>query len=922
MENFNNKEEEEEKEKENKENITIQKGNKLFGEFNQKCLELEDKFIKESNIYTPGAWMNYDFFLNCFNHFLLYKNSLNFKYKLYIDNIWYNYENDLFEEKESSNIIHLRKENNNKNKKDKNVNPFIENELYILFEPNGEKNFKSISSGLEYESNKLTKNANKFNDFEYSIILRIFEKVEGNIQIKKIKEYIMKGYHTTLNINLTELNYQNNNSANEYFIIIQGNKCPFGYYMQLFSNYFNIENYTYSQFMVNYNNYIEKKFEIMHPTLKKYNYYLMAHFIIEINEEENKTNDIKMNKIVRVYNDILNYDDNYIKNNIEAILINNITHQKINLYCKKSLDIDFNICSKYIIELSLRPPQDISEKKFEFSFLYNNPNIKFILCPNIQPFFIREKYLINKNLNIFNELIYPSEEVTAAFSINLEYRPSKNDTNEENLELNDEILPEEQNITFDIPLNLSLDYGEKNILKKNFINNTIIRNLTLRGKLINAKEKDKNKPKDKHKQNENNDNNKFETYILKCSLDPYDCPDYLKDISLYNNDFYWNIAVFSTDPICFVKNTIKEDMEEAIKEKWEIRQPGRAAKAKISRQKFFLNIKSKSGELLTEEEQEILNNISNFSKTKEAIESNSNMIITNIPHKINKIKSIEKIQNKGKNKIEIENSNNINNKYNFLFKNEKNDMDIKKRIPKIKKYFSFVMKNFYSYTKQNRVVTKNTRGNKLLKLKNNSLNHMNENFKSLPNIYCKTNEEKLNEMKKIEENCDKFNNLKILENNKSQNNIFLYKEENNKFMKKYMDKRFKLENIKKENNNKLLNIIKLNNSKLDKIIEIKRLDEIIIKYKNEIEQNKDAKLEEELLLKWYRKYKKIIGGNNEYLKDIQIMNNIEKIKNNLVFLIEIKIKEIKKTNKKDNKLKKLTEISNELNTKNKKILFF
>ena len=137
-----------------------------------------------------------------------------------------------------------------------------------------------------------------------------------------------------------------------------------------------------------------------------------------------------------------------------------------------------------------------------------------------------------------------------------------------------------------------------------------------------------------------------------------------------------------------------------------------------------------------------------------------------------------------------------------------------------------------------------------------------------------------------------------------------------------MDKRFKLENIKKENNNKLLNIIKLNNSKLDKIIEIKRLDEIIIKYKNEIEQNKDAKLEEELLLKWYRKYKKIIGGNNEYLKDIQIMNNIEKIKNNLVFLIEIKIKEIKKTNKKDNKLKKLTEISNELNTKNKKILFF
>ena len=177
--------------------------------------------------------------------------------------------------------------------------------------------------------------------------------------------------------------------------------------------------------------------------------------------------------------------------------------------------------------------------------------------------------------------------------------------------------------------------------------------MSLKGKLVNTKEKDKNKSKDKEKDKDAkniNENVNIETYILECSLDPDHCPEYLKNISLYKNDIYWKIIVFSTDPICFVKNTMKEDKETAIKEEWDINEPGRALKASMSRKKYFLNVKAKNGELLTPEEEELIN--LNSHTKKETIESNSNMMVTNIPPK-SKNKSIEKSPKKNKIKIKI-----------------------------------------------------------------------------------------------------------------------------------------------------------------------------------------------------------------------------------------------------------------------------
>ena len=137
--------------------------------------------------------MRYDIFQNCFNNFILFKSMNKFKYNLNVDNIWYNYEKDIFEENENSRIIYLTKEENSENIKYNKDNILKENELYIIFEPNSEKNTKSVSSELIYERNEETKLGNKFNDLNYFVSVNIYEVTETKA-LNKIKTFIIKDY--------------------------------------------------------------------------------------------------------------------------------------------------------------------------------------------------------------------------------------------------------------------------------------------------------------------------------------------------------------------------------------------------------------------------------------------------------------------------------------------------------------------------------------------------------------------------------------------------------------------------------------------------------------------------------------------------------------------------------------------------------
>ena len=65
--------------------------------------------------------------------------------------------------------------------------------------------------------------------------------------------------------------------------------------------------------------------------------------------------------------------------------------------------------------------------------------------------------------------------------------------------------------------------------------------------------------------------------------------------------------MYSSETLALIKDTDKEDREKALKAQWEADEPGRAEKAKLSRQKFLLKKRQKAGEEIAEEELEILN---------------------------------------------------------------------------------------------------------------------------------------------------------------------------------------------------------------------------------------------------------------------------------------------------------------------------
>ena len=787
----------------------------LLNEFEQKSIGFNEDLNKIIENSIPGTWVRFESFIEYFNNFILFKSMDDFKNLLTIDNVWYNYDKDIYEEKEDSRIIYLTKiDNNNSVLNSEYSSDLEENELYIIFEPNNEKNKKSVSSELPYEINEETKKGNKFNDINFSINIIIYEVDTYNKKVSEIKSYSMNNYFSILNINLSKIS-----EKNEYFIYIIGGLCPFGYHLQLLSNIYKIQNYSYTQFLIEFKNFIEKKINIIHPILPKSQFYLIKAIILEYKNINNKKED----KIVKFMTNFEGYDDNVLKNNIDVVLINPITKKKLKIYYKKIFEIDFNSCPKYTIELSIISPGNIPERNFEYILLYNNPNINIEILENIYPFYIRQKYIPNKHHIIFNELIFLSDLITTTLDVSLEYRPNDEDNNKEiSNNYTDENLPKRVSFPSPIRMNFYLMFGDKLIYKKDFETHLLIRNLILESKPIIQKDKD------------NNDSNEFdlETYSIKCVLDKEQSPSWLMRPCEYKGDVYWKISVFSTDALTFIKNSIKEDKEKAVIENWEIKEPGRKNKAEISRKKYLVKLKFSKGEILTPREEEL---ISIKINNKEVIESNSNMLVTNIPLKRALSEPDMKIDEK-----------------------KQDEIDILKKLPKIKKYRAFFMKNFYLYSKQNRVITKNQGGIRFNK----------RNEKMLPNINkcCKTPEQKETELKDIEEKLNKYNEAMKKENEKKENikeNYFTMIQEMND---KYIKKRKKLVTVSNEKTRiNLLKIIKENNNLISNIKEIQNFYDDII-YEDEIN--------DEILFNWYNNYKKI---NNEVNNKIMKLSNKYKI---------------------------------------------
>ena len=253
-------------------------------------------------------------------------------------------------------------------------------------------------------------------------------------------------------------------------------------------------------------------------------------------------------------------------------------------------------------------------------------------------------------------------------------------------------------------------------------------------------------------------------YIIKCYIDINENNEYLFKVSEYQNDIFWNITVFTSEPVLFLKNTIKEDKERAMIESWETNQPGRGELAKVSRKKYFILKKEKTGCELSEEEKEMIH------EKKTTIESNSDMIITNIPPL-----------------------------------NRMNNVDFKKKnLPTIESYSSIFMRNFYTYSTGERVII-------LDKNRNVSLPNL--------NVRCRSEEEKQKQREQIEEEYNNYYSNKKQEDEVFTENCKNYETEIEKILTDTNEKRKKINEVNAEIVTKELNeaIVKIDsiNEKVD-----------------------------------------------------------------------------------------------------------
>ena len=853
------KEEKEKKEKEEKEKEKEEKEGKegkveigqkeekknLFQEFENKSIEFNNELNTLVNDIRKGTWMRYNVFKNCFNNFILFKNMTKFKHNLNIDNIWYNYEKDIFEENENSKIIFLQKdENDNPTQNNNPENILKEKELYIIFEPNSEKITKSVSGEMSYERNEETKLGHKFNDLNNFVTISIYEVTEEK-SVNKIKTFTLKDYFNVYNINLSE--FQKSKDSKNFFINIQSGLYPFGFNLEFLSNYYKLENYSYNQFLIEYKNYHEKRINIIHPILPKGNFYLIKTFRIEFKKEDEEKN----NKIVNFFTNFINYEDNFVQNNIDVVLINPITNKKVKIYYKKMLNIDFNISSFYRVELSVIPPYNVSEKNFEYIILYNNPNINIEVFENICPFYIRQKYIPNRHNILFNELIFPSELINTTLDICLEYRPNEN--NSENINENnysDENLIDLKEKRFPNPIRVYFYFssGDKLIFKKDFENKSLIRNLILESKNINPKDiKDMNI------------SNKLilEAYSIKCVLDKEQTPAWMLNPNEYKGDVYWKISVFSTDALTFVKNTIKEDKEKEVIESWEKAEPGRKIKAETSRKKYLVNKKYLQGEVLSKEEEELITDLTNI-KRNEKIESDSNMLVTNIPPRLNTNSNKDE-------KKSAENNINISSSNRDIFY---------RKLPKIKTYRSLFMKNFYAYSNQDRVIKRS---------KNNIK-------QKLPNInqYCKSKEQIEQELNDIENNYNEYYTEMQKKNEKNEEIKETYNTIIQEMNEKIVEVRTRMSTVENEKTKiNLKKIIESNNLMLRKSNELSEFYENI---------KSSEEINDDMIFDWYKNYKTYLSEQLN-IKCKNILNEIKKL------LEENILKEIEKVTKKDSKVK-------------------
>ena len=631
------------------------------------------KIPKKSKV-NIGGWSTFDDICNKFNKLIIIQNTkFCYRESLYVDNEWHNYKTDEFHPSEDNVIFLFVKtpfddisndeieEKNNKNDI-KNMKKQIKKK---------DKNKKVEEEKEESENSHLSELRN--NNNPNCSILIIFEPLNEEF---KLNEKISEITYPYISFDLIEKDSNNPVKINiilnkfysvfyfpflskekEYFVRINGGHTPYGYNLQIFSDFYKIQH-------TSVNNFLKKFFafqefnttaETFGPIEKNKNYMLAkVSFVLKDSKNYDKLRfkiDIKhefyfLKKYISVF---LVKDNPYYKKEIETEKIFSFASKNSFSYINKLTPNE-----EYYFVFYIKPEMDLPETEFNIRILYNIPNLVINEINNLEPFVISDIYYKNKDSILFSYFIYPSEKIYSSFDINfIHFKPSKeeNNNNLSNNNINTNKLP--QNITsknltsntiitsndktsfnkdkciivplsddehYHINLELyqltkepSLDFidnamkfsysNQGNLIKQwKFANNLSVANCIFIGDLLQDLKKKKSPGNKNDKEKNEEDEKKVFPYVLLCYID-------VQKISDLNipEDIGFIIRVYASNTISFIKDKTKEEHEKKMKEKWEENDEGRSKLAIKSRIRFLAFAKSLKKEKLDENESKILN---------------------------------------------------------------------------------------------------------------------------------------------------------------------------------------------------------------------------------------------------------------------------------------------------------------------------
>ena len=641
----------------------------------------EEHIIKDPILKTSGGnWMSFPDFISLFNSFLVLHNpnALFNGSNICIDNNWKDYKIDCYEPLDD--FMVLKFSNEEIENKDKMY------ESFIIFEPNNDKTLPS---------------RNKIDNY---IIIDILDD-ERNIVFKNIT---MNKFYSTHHV-------ENLSGNKNYFIIIKGGIYQFGYVMQIYSEGHKIENMSYENYLIQTLGYqlFTSKFE--HPLINNENFYLLTRLKIspkpsppedgegEGEGEGDEDSEKNLGDIKIVFN--VKYPIKHLKPFIKIFV------QKDDENDLKGKEIFSNeeiylLEGNYIITIYFKNlSYPVKENTCDVDIVYSNSNYSIQQIETIEPYVINDEYIPNRHNLIFKELIFSPEKIYCSLGIELitknnneeelnkveAIKEEKSSENSENISqiLNDKIKLDlelyhlsdgkDENIPL---INKKYTYNLRgNLLQKySGFNKIIIPNFTIEGGTL---------PQENKKTNLNDvQNDQVQSqiplpYLLICYIeDSFDVNN-----SIAKDKLNWNIKVFSSEKLSFVKEFSKEDKEKSLKNNWEENEPGRAEKAKTSRQKYFIEKIKKEGGKLTMEQLDILNAKRD---TKE-------------PTTLNKRGSISK---KRRTRASITATNKKSEEKKS--EKEKNILKIKKVLPKSNDHYSKYIKNYLDYAYKKRTMKINT----------------------------------------------------------------------------------------------------------------------------------------------------------------------------------------------------------------------